>query len=217
MDEALIRAVEELDENQVHELVKMRLREGIDPFYIQEQVRIGMEKVGILYEQGEYFIADLIMAGILFVEVLEIDGMLPCLSLPDNQVAGTLVIGTAPGDLHDIGKNIFSSLMKGSGFVVHDLGTDVSTENFCNAVIKFQPDIVFIYGVLTLAIDSMKKVITALEAAGLRNKVKVILGGHCISHGVGKHLGADAYTRDVSEGVKRCLSWMSKKGFQTQG
>lgn len=217
MDEELIRAVEELDEVRVHKLVKMQLHEGIDPFYIQEQVRIGMEKVGILYEQGEYFIADLIMAGILFVEVLEIDGMMPRLNLPDNQVVGTLVIGTAPGDLHDIGKNIFASLMKGSGFVVHDLGTDVLPEDFCNAVIEFQPDIVAIYGVLTLAIDSMKKVTAALEETGLRNKVKVILGGNCLSHGVGKHLGADAYTRDASEGVKRCLSWMNTKASQIQG
>ncbi|ATW27182.1 cobalamin B12-binding domain-containing protein [Candidatus Formimonas warabiya] len=209
MDQALISAVERIDEKRAMELVENRLQNGIDPLFIQEQIRIGMEKVGELYEKGECFIADLIMVGNLFKSILEMEEMKPRLNASANK-AGSIVLGTAFGDLHDIGKNIFGSMMKAVGFEVIDLGIDVSAEDFCKAVQEIQPDIVGISGVLTLALDSMKVIIGELEKAGLRDKVKIILGGNCINPGAGSGLGADASTKDPSEGLHICLSWVKR-------
>ncbi|MEL7567487.1 MAG: cobalamin-dependent protein [Bacillota bacterium] len=155
MDEVLIRAVEELDEKYVFKLIKERLQLGLNPLYIQEQIRIGMERVGSLYEVGEYFIADLIMAGTLFKDIMELEEMRPNIDDSAKEI-GTIVLGTADGDLHDIGKNIFGSMMKAASFRVFDLGTDVSAEDFCDAVSKIKPDIIGISGVLTIALASMK-------------------------------------------------------------
>ncbi|TGE34973.1 cobalamin-binding protein [Desulfosporosinus fructosivorans] len=207
MDEILVHAVEELDEKTVKEVVIDRLQAGFGPLYIQEQVSLGMDKVGILYEQGEYFIADLIMAGVIFKDILELDEMKSGFSVPSEKI-GTVIIGTAAGDLHDIGKNIFGSMLKSAGFNVVDLGVDVSPEDFCRAILAVKPDIVAISGVLTIALESINATIELLRQVGMRDNVKVILGGKCVSPSACNIIGVDAYTTDLPEGVKICLSWV---------
>ncbi|MCB8814197.1 cobalamin B12-binding domain-containing protein [Desulfosporosinus shakirovi] len=207
MDEILVHAVEQLDEKTVKEIVIDRLQAGFGPFYIQEQVSLGMDKVGILYEQGEYFIADLIMAGVIFKDILELDEMKFGFTVPSEKI-GTVIIGTAAGDLHDIGKNIFGSMLKSAGFNVVDLGVDVSPEDFCRAILGVKPDIVAISGVLTIALESINATIELLRQVGIRDNVKVILGGKCVSPIACNIIGVDAYTTDLPEGVKICLSWV---------
>lgn len=210
MGAELIKAMEELEEKTVLRLVEEGLTQGLDPLDIQKQLQIGMEKVGDLYEKGDYFIADLIMAGIIFTQVLKIKGMSPTAVGTKNQQAGKLLLGTAKSDLHDIGKNIFGSMMEAVGFEVRDLGVDVSTETFVKHIKEFKPQIVGISGVLSLALNSMKETVEAIKNDGLRDTVKIILGGSSVKID-GSLVGADAFTTDASEAVKICLDWVAEK------
>jgi methanogenic corrinoid protein MtbC1 len=205
MDDRLIAAVEQLNEGKVLKLVRQRLKAGKDPVYLQEQIRLGMVKVGILYEKGEYFIADLIMAGEIFKNVLRL-----ILNKPDGepiQKKGKVVLGTVQGDLHDIGKNIFGSMIEAEGFEVTDLGIDVPPEEFVSKVREIKPQIIAMSGVLTLAVESMKKTVDALKEAGLRDQVKILIGGNAINRDIFKYIGADAFSNNADEGVIDCRNW----------
>lgn len=209
MEVDLIKAMEELDEKAVLRLVEQGLSQGREPRYIQKQLEVGMERVGSLYEKGDYFIADLIMAGIIFAKVLKKEEMKPSEREDGNQRVGRVLLGTAKNDLHDIGKNIFGSMMEAVGFEVYDLGVDVSPQAFVEHIKEFKPQIVGISGVLSLSLDSMKEIIEAIKNAGLRDTVKIILGGISVKSG-GSLLGADACTVDASEAVKICLNWVAE-------
>lgn len=207
MDDKLIAAVEQLNEDKVFKLVEKRLKAGKDPVYLQEQIRLGMLKVGILYEKGEYFIADLIMAGEIVKNVLKI-----ILAKPEDQhhnKTGTILLGTVQGDLHDIGKNIFASMVEAEGFEVIDLGIDVPPEEFVVKTKEIQPQIIAMSGVLTLALESMKKTVAALTAAGLRDQVKILIGGNPVNRISCDYIGADAFTNNTDEGVTYCKNWVA--------
>ena len=208
VDDKLIKALEQLDEKTVLRLVKEGLSHGLDPLNIQKQIQKGMEKVGELYEKGEYYIADLIMAGIILKHVFKIEGMIPTVRRKQNRKrVGKLLVGTAKGDLHDIGKNIFGCMMEAAGFEVLDLGVDVAPETFVNHIKEFKPQIVGISGVMTLALESMQETVETIIKADLRDKVKIILGGAAVKNGAA-FIGADAYKLDSSEAVKICLEWV---------
>jgi dimethylamine corrinoid protein len=205
MDDRLIAAVEQLNEEKVLKLVRQRLRAGKDAAHLQEQIHLGMVKVGILYEKGEYFIADLIMAGEICKNVLKL-----ILFQPENQRSikkGKILLGTVQGDLHDIGKNIFASMIEAEGFAVIDLGLDVPSEVFVEKAREIRPQILALSGVLTLAVESMKKTVDALAQAGLRNGLKIIVGGNPVNRDTCKYIGADAFANQADEGVVICNGW----------
>ncbi|MFY9273073.1 MAG: cobalamin-dependent protein [Thermacetogeniaceae bacterium] len=207
MDDQLIAAVEQLNGDEVIKLVEQRMKTGKDPAYLQKQIQLGMIKVGILYEKGDYFIADLIMAGEIVKEVLKL-----ILSKPkkDNyNKIGTVLLGTVEGDIHDLGKNIFSSMLEAEGFEVIDLGTDVAPKEFVVQTKKIQPQIVAMSGVLTLAVESMKKTVDALISHGLRDQVKVLIGGNAVNRISFEYIGADAFTNCADEGVVYCKKWVN--------
>lgn len=166
----------------------------------------GMAIVGDLFEKSEYFVGDLIFAGELLTKA--IDTLKPVLSGVTSQKIGSMVIGTVQGDLHDIGKNIFGSMAQAAGFEVFDLGIDVAPGAFVEKVKEVKPNIVGMSGVLTLALDSMKNTITALQEAGLRDNVKIIIGGNPVTGEACKMVGADASTTNAAEGLKICQGWM---------
>jgi methanogenic corrinoid protein MtbC1 len=206
MDDKLIAAVEQLNEDEVFKLVEQRLKAGKKPVYLREQIRLGMVKVGILYEKGEYFIADLIMAGEIVKNVLKL-----ILTKPENQhhkKMGTILLGTVQGDLHDIGKNIFASMVEAEGFEVIDLGIDVPPEEFVAKTKEIHPQIIAMSGVLTLALESMKKTVSALTAAGLRDQVRILIGGNPVNKISCEYIGADAFTNNTDEGVTYCKNWL---------
>lgn len=166
----------------------------------------GMAKVGDLFESGEYFVGDLIFAGELLTQSIEI--LKPVIGGGSTAKAGKIVLGTVEGDLHDIGKNIFRSMCEAAGFEVHDLGIDASPSAFVAKVKEVVPDVVGMSGVLTMALDSMKQTIEDLKAAGLRDNVKIIIGGNPVTEEACKQIGADAFTTNAAEGVKICQSWV---------
>ncbi len=194
----------ELEEEEVLKKIDDFLKTNPSSEETQEIINAcckGMEIVGDRFEEGEYFVGDLIFAG----EVLQgaIDKLKPVLAQGEGEKKiGTMVLGTVYGDLHDIGKNIFKSMIEAAGFEVHDLGIDVSAEKFIDKINEVKPDIVAMSGVLTLAVESMKDIIERLEKAGLRDKVKVQIGGAPINKDVFVYVGADAYSLNAAEGVK---------------
>lgn len=205
----LTQAVGELDEPQVIEILNEFVASNPSGQEAQQVVNAcqqGMALVGDLFEKGEYFVGDLIFAG----EVLSaaIDTLRPVLSGESTSKIGKIVLATVEGDLHDIGKNIFASMVEAAGFKVYDLGIDQSASAFVEKVKEVKPQIVGMSGVLTLALDSMKNTVDALIEAGLREEVKIIIGGNPVTEEVRQHVGADAFTTNAAEGVKICQGWV---------
>lgn len=211
LEELIIKAVEELDEDNVIKFASQALDDGMEPFYLLDLLKEGMNRVGKLYENKQYFIADLIMAGLIFKEVLKLDKMVAQFQNGNANKIGKLLIGTVKGDLHDIGKDIFRGMMEANSFQVIDLGVDVPKEAFVQGVEKYDPDIIGMSGVLNFTIETMKSTVDALKEAGLRENRLIILGGNHLTKEACEYIGADYYTNDASVGVKYCKEWIQKK------
>jgi len=203
-------AIVNLDIEGVQKAANEALESGIPAYRaVIEGMAKGMEIVGQKYEDGEYFLAELIMAGETMKEGLAV--LEPYLKAGDIKTAGKIVIGTVRGDLHDIGKNVVVTLLKASNFDVIDLGVDVSPEKFVEAVKEHDPDIVAMSALLTTTMIEMESVIKSLKEAGLRDKVKVIIGGAPITPEYAEKIGADAAAKDAVEGVRVCSEWVKTK------
>jgi len=164
----------------------------------------GMAVVGDMFETGEYFVGDLIFAGELLTDAINV--LKPALAADGSMVHGTIIVGTVQGDLHDIGKNIFKSMIESAGFEVVDLGIDVKPEAFVEKALEIKPDVIGMSGVLTLAVDSMKNTVAALKAANIDSKI--IIGGNPVTRESCEYVGSDAYTTNAAEGVKICQGWL---------
>ncbi len=209
--EEMVRAIVELDESKALEIAKRRLEAGEDPLKILDDLRRAAEVIGEKYERGEYFVADLVMAGEIMKGISElVRPKLKELGV-SRKIVGKFVIGTVEGDIHDIGKNIVVTMAEAAGFEVIDLGVDVPPQKFVEAIKQHNPDIVGMSGLLTLAIDSMKKTVDAIKEAGLRDKVKIIIGGGRVDQHACEYVGADAWTNDASQGIRIMLKWMEEK------
>ena len=206
------KSLVELDDVKVKELIQKALVEGVSPMEIIEKaLRPAMVEIGDKFEQGEYFLAELVVAGDIFKEVMD-EIIVPELRKRGGEVSklGTVVIGTVRGDLHDIGKSIVASMLSAAGFEVVDLGVDVPPEKFVEAVKKHNADIVGMSALLTTTMLEMKSVIEALKKEGIRSKVKVIVGGAPITPEFAKEIGADAYAKDAVEAVEVCRRLLAK-------
>ena len=206
--EELIQAVTELEEKKSYSLVKALLDEGVNPKEIIDMLRKGVEVVGERFNKKEYFLTELVMAGEIFQQSAKIIETATKDETKTTESLGVVVIGTVKGDVHDIGKNIFVTLLQAAGFDVHDLGVDIAAEKFIGKVKETKADIVGYSGLLTVAIESMKETTEALISAGLREKVKIIIGGLPVDEMWMKEVGADAYTDNAFEGVKILTNWM---------
>ncbi|SNS97766.1 Methanogenic corrinoid protein MtbC1 [Anaerovirgula multivorans] len=205
----LTKAVGELEEKKVMKILDKFISTNPTDKEVQEVINTchkGMVMVGDIFEKGDYFVGDLIFSGELLAEAIDI--LKPALRNCDSIKKGKIVIGTVHGDLHDIGKNIFKSMAVAAGFEVYDIGIDQPVSAFVNKVKEVQPDIVGMSGVLTLALEAMKDTVDGLKEAGLRDDVKVIMGGNPVTKEACKYIGGDAYTTNAAEGVKMCQSWV---------
>jgi len=206
--EDLLHAMVELDENEAYKLVEQLLQDGIDPNEIIELLREGVEIVGDKFNKKEYFLTELVMAGEIFTQSAVI--LEPYMKNNVNGAAKseTIVIGTVKGDVHDIGKNIFITLLKSSGYDVIDLGVDIPPEKFVEKVNETGAKVVAYSGLLTVALESMNATTEALKSAGLRDEVKIIIGGLPVDELWMKEAGADAFTDNAFEGVKIVNKWL---------
>ena len=180
--------------------VQAALDAGIDPETILNEAMIkGMSEVGQLFEDGEFFVPEMLVAARAMASGMEI--LKPRLIQADVKSAGKVIIGTVQGDLHDIGKNLVGMMLEGAAFEVCDLGADVSPEKFVEAVKENGAQIVALSALLTTTMPSMKATIEALETAGLRDKVKVMVGGAPLSDQYAKEIHADGYSPDANRAV----------------
>ncbi len=205
--EALAQAMGELDEDTVKALLEQVMAEGGgDAGKAMDACQKGMDTVGKLFEEGEYFVGDLIYAGELMTDAVE--------TLKDalvgTQSAGKkakMILCTVKDDLHDIGKNIVRSMLEAGGFEVVDLGIDVPPQKVVEAAKDEGISIIALSGVLTLALDSMKATVRAFSDAGMRDQVKIIIGGAPVSEDACKAIGADEWAHSPQKTVSVCRDW----------
>jgi 5-methyltetrahydrofolate--homocysteine methyltransferase len=196
----LYNAILNGDAKKAHAATQAALAAGAQPMaLIQESMVPAMDEVGHLFECEEYFVPELLLAGRAMKGAMEL--LKPLLAAAGQKMAVRVVIGTVKGDLHDIGKNIVASMLEGSGFEVIDLGADVSPENFVAAVEQRKPHVVCMSALLTVTMPAMKLTIDALQTAGLRTQVKVLIGGAPVTHQYAKEIGADGYSENASGAV----------------
>ena len=209
-EKQLVEWLADMQEDEAVDLAKrMLLEEGANPLRVLELCRAGMDIVGKRFEEGEYFLPKLVLAG----EMLENIGAIakPMIKTAPGEEAkklGKVLIGTVHGDLHDIGKNIVSFMLDINGFEVKDIGVDVPVKTFIDEINAYQPDVVGLSGFLTLAFDSMKETIEAFENEGMRQKFKIMIGGGQIDDTVRTYTGADAFGVNAVEAVALCKNWM---------
>ncbi|MHA1271970.1 MAG: cobalamin B12-binding domain-containing protein [Promethearchaeota archaeon] len=205
--EKLTELVIELEVDDIADAVKEALDEGKDPFEILNALTKGMDEVGKLYEQKEYYLTELVLAGETMKEAFKV--LKPALEAADKaEEKEKIILATVKGDNHDIGKNILGSLLLSSGFEVHDLGMDVDAEKIVEKVKETGAKVVALSSLLTMTVEQIKVVHEALEKAGLRDKVKLIVGGAPLNMELAKKLGADDFAEDAVEGVKHIKELM---------
>jgi methanogenic corrinoid protein MtbC1 len=210
MAKDLVKTLADLEEQEVIKIVEDRLKANEDPLKILEEARKGMEIVGQRFASSEYFIPDLVYSGEILKSVTEL--VKPKMTgAAESKKVGKIVFGTVAGDIHDIGKDIVVFMLDVNGFEVHDLGVDVSAHKFVDKIKETGAPIVGLSGFLTLAFDSMKQTVEAIQAAGLRDEVKVMIGGGQITEEVSKYTGADAYGKDAMAGVALAKKWAGIK------
>jgi len=200
MKRDLVYALSELKEEEALEIVKGRLEAGEDPLRIIDDTKRAMEIVGKRFQEGTYFIPDLVYSGEILKAVSEM--VKPKMTKQAvSKRLGEVIIGTVKGDIHDIGKNIVTFMLDLNGFEVYDLGIDVPVERFIEKIRETKARVVGLSGFLTIAFDSMKETIDAIEKAGLRDKVKIIIGGGNMNEDIKKYTRADAYGVDAMAAV----------------
>ena len=192
--------LEMTDLDQINRVIDKKLEAGIDPLDILDALNQALEKVGNRYEEGEFFLSELIMAGYLASEISK--KLKPLMKDVAKQSQGKLVIGTVKGDIHDIGKNIVIMMLDAAGFEVIDLGVDVPVDKFVEAVKTETPQILGLSALLTSTMNEVKPIIDALHEQGLRDKVKVVVGGRPITQEFVDEVGADGFAEDSIKAIQ---------------
>ncbi|MGA2224551.1 MAG: cobalamin-dependent protein [Syntrophobacteraceae bacterium] len=207
----LVKAVADMMEDEAMALTKKYVEQGVPPLQIIDAYKEALGIIGKRFEQCTYFVPELILAGEMMKTASEI--IKPVMQGSQGDVEtpriGRFLLGTVAGDIHDIGKDMVHMLMDINGFEVRDLGVDVPAQRFWDEYKDFQPDIIGMSGLLTLAFESMKEVADGLKEMGVRDKVKVIIGGGQMDEHACKYIGADAFVTDAVAGVNLCKKWVS--------
>lgn len=204
----LAEAMGDLDEDVMVETLEQVIAEGgADAQKAMEACQKGMDTVGSLFEEGEYFVGDLIYAGELMTKAVEILKDALITDGGEDTVKARMILCTVKDDLHDIGKNIVRSMLEAAGFEVLDLGIDVAPEKIVETAKAEGINIIGLSGVLTLAIDSMKDTIDAFKEAGMRDDVKIVIGGAPVNAEVCEQTGADAWASSPQTTIDYCKSW----------
>jgi 5-methyltetrahydrofolate--homocysteine methyltransferase len=199
----IANALADLKIDDVPKMVKEKLDAGVDAMAIIDECRQGMDIVGERYKEGRYFLGELIVSGKILESSMKIIETELAAAISPGETT-VVVIGTVKGDIHQLGKDLVAVLLKGAGFEVHDLGIDVAPEAFVDKIKETGATILGMSGLLTTSFTSMKDTIDAVTEAGLRERVKVIVGGGVVTEQVQRHTGADAFTTDGLEGVDIC-------------
>ena len=207
MSNELTDAIVGMREDEALALVARDLDGGVEPTVVLDQAKEAMTILGQRFECGDAFIPELIMGGEIMKGISEL--VKPRLRGVAGETArrGTVVIGTVAGDIHDIGKDVVVLMLDVNGYEVHDLGVDVPVQKFLEAIAEFRPQVVGLSGLLTLAFDSMKATVDGIAAAGLRDRVKIMVGGAPADQQVQDYTGADGWGSDVAAALNLTAKW----------
>lgn len=209
MSGELAKLLSDLKEPEALAFVEKALGDGVDPMELLANAREGMSIVGEKFATEEYFIPDLIFSGEILKGIVgKLEPHLKAKKGEEDEGLGKVIVGTVAGDIHDIGKNLVVFMLDVSGFKVTDLGIDVPVKKFVDAIKETGSTVVGLSGFLTLAFDAMKETIEAIDRAGLRDKVKIMIGGGQIDEQVRAFTGADAYGKDAMAAVKLAKGWI---------
>ncbi len=207
-DNSLYNAVLDGDARGAKAAVEEALAVGADPQDLLSLYMIpAMDEVGKRFDDGEYFVPELLISARAMKAGMEL--LQPLLAETGAKPVGTVVVGTVRGDLHDIGKNLVASMLEGGGFRVIDLGVDVAPEKFTAAITEHHPDIVAMSALLTTTMPGMKATIEELTRAGIRNSVKVMIGGAPVTRRYAAEIGADAFSESASGAVREAKSLLN--------
>jgi len=208
MKEKLIEVIADVMEEAAVKVTKEMLDAGYDPQIALEACKEAMKIVGQRYEEKEYFLPHLILAGEILKQIGEL--VKPRLQGTAGQAEflGKIVIGTVAGDIHDIGKDVVAFMLEVNNYEIHDLGVDVPADKFVEKIMQVRPQIVGLSGFLTLAFDQMKATVEAIKVAGLRDSIKVMIGGAPMDDKVARYVGADAYGSDAAAAVRLAKTWI---------
>ena len=207
MSKKLVDALTNMKEQEAVQLAKDLIDGGEDPIKILDACKEAMNTVGARFEKGEYFLPELIMAGEMLNQISEI--LKPKLKgEAESESLGKVIVGTVKGDIHDIGKDIVVFMLDVNGFEVIDLGIDVPVEKFVDSIKETGSTVLGLSGFLTLAYDSMKETVDAIKEAGLRDGIKIMIGGGQIDEKVKEFSGADAFGKDAMDAVKLAKGWI---------
>jgi len=206
----LIKFIADMKEEEALALANEMLGSGYDPLTLLDHCRKAMEIVGQRFEAGEYFLPELMLAGEMLTQIG--NEAKPLIKDADSGGAGsskgTVIIATVNGDLHDIGKNIVTFMLDINGYKVVDLGIDVPVETIVDSIKEHEPAVVGLSGFLSLAFDSMKETVEAIEEAGLREQIKIMIGGGQVDENVKVYTGADAFGLNAMDAVSLCAGWI---------
>lgn len=206
----LVDAIVEMREDEAIRLARTSLERGTDPLDIVAACRQAMEEVGRRFEQEEFFLPELMLAGEMLTEI---SGLVKAAVKDDGSAQGgrngKVLLGTVKGDIHDIGKNIVAFVLDAQGFEVIDIGVDIPPAKFVEAIKQHQPQVVGMSCLLTLAYDPMKETVAAIAQAGLRDKVKIMIGGAATSEEIRDYTGADAWGKTATDAVTLARKWVS--------
>ncbi|MBN2535458.1 MAG: cobalamin-dependent protein [Spirochaetales bacterium] len=207
MSKKLINAISDMKEKEAIGIVRDMVKSGTQPMAILDSVREAMDIVGQRYEKGTYFLPELILAGDMMNQITELvkSGVDKA---PQTKSRGKVLMGTIEGDIHSIGKDIVTFMLDVNGFEVLDLGVNVPVQKFTDAIREFKPQVVGLSGFLTLAFDAMKETISAIKKEGLRDNLKIMIGGGQMDEQVKIHTGADAFGKDAMAAVTLAKNWI---------
>ncbi|NLE43201.1 MAG: cobalamin-binding protein [Chloroflexi bacterium] len=197
-----------LDHDAVLSLVKTGLEAGHDPLQLVEEARKGMELVGEEFDKGNYFLMELMWAAEIFKDAMALISPRIRELYGASEAKGTIVMGTVKGDVHELGKNIVKNLLECAGYEVIDLGVDVPKAAFVESIKQHAPQVVGMSALLTAAIDEVNRTVEAIEEAGLRDGVKIIVGGGIVGEVKRSNLNVDHATANANEGVRIIEEWI---------
>lgn len=204
----LTKSILDFDEDDVLENIQKMKSAGMTSLEIMEISKDAMDKIGKMFSKKEIFLTELIMSGELLTIIIEELGLTESsMKGSGGESKGKIIIGTVESDVHDIGKNVFKTLLLSEGYEVIDIGVDVPVRTFVEEVKNHKPQVVAMSGLLTIAYNSMKKTIEAFEKEGIRKNFKVIVGGGATDQKVSDYVGADDFGANAVDGVEKINTW----------
>ena len=211
MKEQLVNAIADMKEAEALKLAQAMLDAGEDPQSVLDAGREAMAIVGNRYERKEYYLPELILAGEMLKQLGELVKPKLRAKAAGTPPLGRVVIGTVAGDIHDIGKDVVAFMLDVNNFEIHNLGVDVPADTFVAKIREVKPEVVGLSGFLTMAFDQMKRTVEAIKEAGLRYRVKIMIGGAIMDENAARYVGADAYGADAAAAVRLAKSWTGGK------